>query len=173
MKPPRYLAVMDQLNPLLVTLLHTPLLHWLVSPGLMTITHHGRRSGRRFRFPVGYHDQSDAVLVLIANAYSRQWWRNFEEPRPAALQVRGRTRNVIGEVLESGSAEFRERVGRSFRRADFIPRMFGIDFDRERGLTGEQMRSLGEYMAVVCFREADISSEQPGVSADGPAVEDG
>ncbi len=153
MKPPRYLAVMDRLNPLVVGMLHAPLLHWLASPGLMTITLNGRRSGRRARFPVGYHDQGDAILVLVSNAENRQWWRNFRTPWPAELQVRGRRRRAMGELLSPGSEEYRERVGRSFRRASFIPRMFEVDFDRERGLTAEQMRALGDYAAVVRFRD--------------------
>jgi hypothetical protein len=153
-QPPGYLAALDRLNPLLVAMLHTPLLHWLASPGLMTITLKGRRTGRRVRFPVGYHDQGDAVLVLVANARNRQWWRNFREPWAATLHVRGRSREVIGQLLEPGSEEYRDRVGRSFRRAGFMPRIFDVDFDRERGLTAQQMRALGDYAAVVRFRDA-------------------
>ena len=154
MKPPRYLAVMDRMNALVVALLHTPGFHWLASPGLMTVTLSGRRSGRRICFPVGYHDQRDALLVLVSNASSRSWWRNFREPWPAELRLRGRMRAVIGEVLAPGSDEYRDRVGASFRRAAFIPRIFEIDFDRERGLSQEQMRRLGDYAAVVRFRDA-------------------
>ncbi len=153
MRPPAYLAVMDRLNPLVVGLLHAPLLHWLASPGLMTITLEGRRTGRRARFPVGYHDQGDAVVVLVSNASARQWWRNFRSPWPAELRLRGKRRPMTGEVLEPGSEEYRERVGRSFARAAFIPGLFEIDFDRERGLTAEQMKALGEYAAVVRFTE--------------------
>ena len=143
-----------QAGPLVVALLHAPLLHHLASPGLMTVTLQGRRSGRRIRFPVGYHDQRDAIVVLVSNARNRQWWRNFRDPWAAQLHLRGRTREVVGELLEPGSDEYRERVGRSFRRADFIPRMFEVDFDEERGLTAEQMRALGDYAAVVRFRDA-------------------
>lgn len=154
MKPPRYLAVMNRLNPLVVGLLHTPLLHWLASPGLMTITLDGRRTGRRARFPVGYHDQGDAIIVLVSNAKDRQWWRNFREGWPATLCIHGREREMTGQVLEPGSEEYRKRVGRSFCRADFIPRMFEIDFDCEQGLSDDQMRALGAYAAVVRFEEA-------------------
>ena len=58
----RTLASIDHMNPALVRLLHMPILHWLASPGLMTISLRGRRSGKLFRFPVGYHDQTDAVV---------------------------------------------------------------------------------------------------------------
>jgi len=149
---PRALSALDRMNPVIVRLLHTPLLHWLASPGLMTISLRGRRSGGNFQFPVGYHLQPDAVLVLVADAKSRQWWRNFESSWPAILQLRGRKREMIGEVLQPGTAEYAERVGRSFRRAAFIPRIFGVDFDREDGLSDAQMKALGDVAAVVCFR---------------------
>ena len=143
------------MNPVLVRLLHAPLLHWLASPGLATVSLRGRRSGKSFRFPVGYHDQGDAVIVLISDAKGRQWWRNFQSPWPATLQVRGRARGVIGDVLEPGSPEFARRVGGFFARAAFIPRMFGIEFDPTVGLSHEQMKTLGETAAVVRFRVSE------------------
>ncbi len=148
----RTLASFDSMNPALVRLLHVPILHWLASTGLMTISLRGRRSGKSFRFPVGYHDQMDAVLVLVSDAKGRQWWRNFESPWPATLRIRGRARDMTGDVLEPGSPEFASRVGDFFARAAFIPRMFGVEFDPTAGLSPEQMKVLGETAAVVRFR---------------------
>jgi hypothetical protein len=151
----RTLSSIDYMNPALVRLLHFPVLHWLASPGLMTISLRGRRSGKPFRFPVGYHDQTDAIVVLISNAKGRQWWRNFESPWPATLRIRGSARDMIGEVLEPGSREFASRVSAFFARAAFIPRMFGVGFDPATGLDHEQTKALGETAAVVRFRAAD------------------
>ncbi len=161
----RALASIDRLNPMIVGLLHTPVLHWVASVGLMTITLTGRRSGRTFRFPVGYHDQSDAVLVLVADAKGRQWWRNFESPWPASLEIRGHTREVMGEVLEAGTPEYSTRVGLSFARAAFIPAIFGIRFDRARGLTNDQIASLADTMSAVCFRMSDARRARTGDEA--------
>ncbi len=151
----RTLAAIDYMNPTLVRLLHTPVLHWLASPGLMTIGLRGRRSGRFFRFPVGYHDQSDAVVVLVSDAKGRHWWRNFESPWPATLRIRGGARAMIGEVLDSGTHEFVNRVGAAFARAAFIPRIFGIEFDPARGLSHEQAKTFGKTAAVVRFHAVD------------------
>jgi hypothetical protein len=149
----RTLLSIDSINPALVLLLHIPILHWLASPGLATISLRGRRSKKLFRFPVGYHDQRDAVVVLISDAKGRQWWRNFKTPWPATLRVRGRSREMTGDVLEPGSPEFADRVGSFFARAAFIPRIFGVEFDPAVGLSHEQMQTLGETAAVVRFRE--------------------
>ena len=43
------LAALDRMNPLVAGLLHAPGIHWLASPGLMTITFEGRRTRRRVR----------------------------------------------------------------------------------------------------------------------------
>jgi hypothetical protein len=147
----RTLSSIDYMNPALVRLLHIPGLHWLASPGLMTISLRGRHSGKLFRFPVGYHDQIDAVVVLISDAKGRQWWRNFQSPWPATLRIRGGARDMIGEVLVPGTREFANRVGGFFARAAFIPRMFGVEYDPARGLSHEQMKTFGETAAVVRF----------------------
>ncbi|MGI9592299.1 MAG: nitroreductase/quinone reductase family protein [Myxococcota bacterium] len=151
MTSPGTLRFFDRLNPLFVGLLHAPLLHRALSAGLMTVSTQGHKSGRKLCFPVGYHDQGDAVLVMVSQAAERQWWRNFRSPWPATLRVRGEAREVLGEVLSSESEEYARRVGRNFSRAAFIPRLFDIDFDAERGLTPEQVEQLAGYAAVVRF----------------------
>ena len=43
---------------------------------------------------------------------------------------------MIGEVLDPQSHEFANRVGIFFKRAAFIPRIFGVEFDPALGLGG-------------------------------------
>jgi hypothetical protein len=148
----RTLSLIDSVNPAVVQLLHTPVIHWLASPGLATISLKGRRTGNSFRFPVGYHDQKDAIVVLVSDARNRQWWRNFRTPWKAVLHVRGHSRAMIGEVLDPQSHEFANRVGIFFKRAAFIPRIFGVEFDPALGLGPDQKKTLGENSAVVRFR---------------------
>lgn len=152
MSQSRLISAIDYLNPAIIQILHTPILHWLASPGLATISLRGRRSGKFVQLPVGYHDQEDAIVVMVSDARGRQWWRNFQSSRAATLQVRGRPIEMVGDVLEPGSLEFADRVGRFFSRAAFIPRIFGVDFDRRVGLTSSQVESLGATAAVVRFR---------------------
>jgi len=37
----------------------------------------------------------------------------------------------------------------AFRRARLIPWIFGVDFDRQTGLTDAQLRQLGQHAAIV------------------------
>jgi deazaflavin-dependent oxidoreductase (nitroreductase family) len=147
-KPPRYLAAMDRLNPLVVAILRSPL-HGLLSPGLMAITITGRRTGRRYTIPVGYHRLHDAIVVLVSNAQNRSWWRNFREAGEVELRVRGRALRGTALVLRPDDPEFKRRAEQSFRRARFIPRLFEIDFDSGKGLSDDQVRQLGSYAAIV------------------------
>jgi hypothetical protein len=147
---PAWVRLLDRLNPLVVAILRSPV-HWLASSGLMAITITGRRSGRSYTIPVGYHDVGDAVVVLVSDGPGRSWWRNFRAPHPALLTIRGREVPARGLALDAASDEFGDRAEQAFRRAGFIPRIFGVDFDAEQGLTAEQQSQLGKTAAIVRF----------------------
>ena len=160
MEAPRHLRIMDRLNPLIVAILRSPV-HWLLSRGLMLVTITGRRTGRRYTIPVGYHELSDAIVVLVSDAANRSWWRNFQQPGLVQLRVRGRIVPARAQVLPVDDPEFRRRAEQSFRRARFISRIFGIEFDPARGLTPEQVKSLGEYAVIVRMSPEDGLAASP------------
>lgn len=160
MEAPGYVRALDRLNPLLVTILRSPF-HWLASRGLMALTITGRRSGRVYTIPVGYHDVGDAIIVMVSGAATRSWWRNFRQPHPAELTLRGKPIRATGEVLPPSSDEFRRRAEQSFSRAAFIPRIFKIDFDPSAGLRPDQVEALGAYAAIVRFTPESESKDRP------------
>ena len=80
----------SRINPLVKAILRSPA-HWLLSPGLMLITVTGRRTRRRYTIPVGYQRDGDLLTILVSEAPKKQWWRNFHEPAPAEVRVRGKT----------------------------------------------------------------------------------
>jgi hypothetical protein len=118
----------------------------------MAVTVTGRRSGRRYTIPVGYHDVGDAIVVLVSDAAHRQWWRNFHGGAPATLWLHGRAVAADGIVVPPASAEFRARAEQAFRRAGFIAGIFGIAFDPAIGLTDAQRDALAAYAQIVAFR---------------------
>lgn len=138
-----------RLNPLVVGVLRSPF-HWLLSFGLMLITVTGRRSGREYTIPVGYQRDGELITVLASEAPTKQWWRNFETPSPTRLRVRGKELTGTGVLVAPGSDEFRAQSERTLRRLPFMGKVFGVeDYDRERGLTEEQLVTLGKNIAVV------------------------
>jgi deazaflavin-dependent oxidoreductase (nitroreductase family) len=136
------------LNPIVAAILRSRF-HWLLSPGLMLITVSGRRTGRRYTIPVGYHHVEDAVIILVAEAPSKVWWRNYRKAGPIELRLRGKEFRGSAAVVPAGSAEFRQRAEASFSRTRLIPWIFGIDYDRKTGLTDAQAKQLAEQAVIV------------------------
>jgi len=114
---------------------------------LITIT--GRRSGRVYTIPVGYQRDGDVVTILVSAAPTKQWWRNFREPAPARLRIRGRPLDGIGQLVPPESAEFRLQTERTLRRLPFMGRVFGVDYRRAQGLTELQLAKLRKSIAIV------------------------
>jgi deazaflavin-dependent oxidoreductase (nitroreductase family) len=75
-------------NPVVRALLRSPA-HGLVSGHLALITVTGRRSGRTYTFPVGYHRDGDVVTIGIDWPDRKRWWRNLREPAPVEIRLRG------------------------------------------------------------------------------------
>ena len=138
-------------NPVVSSVLRSPF-HWVLSLGLMLITVTGRRTGRVYTIPVGYQRDGDVITVLVSEAPTKQWWRNFHDPAPVRMRVRGKDLKGLAEVVPPGSAEFRLQSERTLRRLPFMGKVFGIDYDRAQGLTDPQVAELGKSIAIVQIR---------------------
>jgi deazaflavin-dependent oxidoreductase (nitroreductase family) len=141
-------AFFSRLNPAIDFVLRSRI-HWLLSPGLILITVTGRKTGRRYRLPVGYQPDAEGVTVLVSKAARKTWWRNYRESGPVQVHLRGRIREGTAHVVAPGSDEFRKSAARTLRRMPWLSRQFGIDYDRRVGLTEEQARRLTTEIAVV------------------------
>lgn len=66
----------------------------------------GRRSGRPFRVPVGWHE-IDAGFIVVTPA---PWRVNFRDPLPVTVRLRGRRQELIGTLDDDA-----ERVAAALR----------------------------------------------------------
>ena len=147
-------AIVSRLNPLFAAVLRSPL-HVLLSPGLTLLTITGRRSGRRYSIPVGYQQDGDDLVVMVSEARHKQWWRNYYEPRPIEVRLRGRDRTGRAELVAPGSDRFRELADLTLRRVPTMRRVFHVtDYDPRAGLRADQLDRLGEEIAIVRIRLA-------------------
>lgn len=157
-----------RLNPLLRAILRSPL-HFLLSRGLLLLTFTGRKSGRRFTIPVGYQEDGDGELTVMASeAPKKQWWRNYEQRGPVEVLLRRRLRTGTARLLEPGSAEFRRCAEQTLLRVPAMGRIWGISYDRDEGLTEAQAAVLAESIAAVRIQldpGLDPSSSQAGYSS--------
>jgi deazaflavin-dependent oxidoreductase (nitroreductase family) len=132
-------------------LLRSPL-HRLVGGGLLLLTVTGRRSGRRYTIPVGYQRDGDVLHVLVSKARRKQWWRNFREPAPVEVELRGERWQATGRLIDAESAAFRDVVAATLQRLPMLGRQLGIAYDPARGLSDEQRRVVMAEAALVEIR---------------------
>jgi deazaflavin-dependent oxidoreductase (nitroreductase family) len=91
-------------NPLVGALLRSPL-HPVLSRSLALITVTGRRSGRRYTFPVAYRQDDGRVLIDVGWPERKRWWRNLTRAGQVEMRIRGARRT--GQALARGD----ERTG--------------------------------------------------------------
>lgn len=84
-------------NPIVRVVLRSPL-HPVLSRGLALITVTGRRSGRRYTFPVGYRQAGDRVTVAVGWPERKRWWRNLRNGGPVEMVIRGRRRSGLAQA---------------------------------------------------------------------------
>jgi len=137
-----------RLNPIFDVVLRSRF-HCLLSRGLALITVTGRRTGRRYTIPVGYLETSDAVVVLVNDAPTKTWWRNYLQPGPIEMRLRGVHRSGRAVVVPPRSEQFRRTAEESFRRSRVIPRLFGVAFDPSGELSVADAGRLAQRAAIV------------------------
>lgn len=140
--------IASRAKPLVAAILRSPL-HPLLSFGLMLISFEGRKTGRRYSFPVGYQQRGGTITVLASRAQRKSWWRNFREPRPVEVLVRGRRLEGLGRLLSGDTEEFRGAVEATFRRLPRLAGQFGIAYERGQPIREEQWRTIVAEGAVV------------------------
>jgi hypothetical protein len=92
-----FVLVNRAINPLVRGLLRSPA-HGLVSSHLALLTVTGRRSGRTFTFPVGYHQEGDVVTIGVDWPERKRWWRNLLDAAPVEIWLAGVHRAGTGQA---------------------------------------------------------------------------
>lgn len=152
--------IASRAKPAIAAILRSPL-HPLLSFGLMLISFEGRKTGRRYTFPVGYQRSGDTVTVLASRAQRKNWWRNFREPGPVEVLVRGCWHRGTGRALAGDSQEFRDAVEATFLRLPRLAGQFGVRYQRGRPLTDEDWQTVSREGAAVTIALAAAPSS-PG-----------
>jgi hypothetical protein len=92
-------------NTVTLRLLHAPLVHRLIDTRVCELRFAAARSGREVTLPVMYAQRSDRVVVFVGRSHAKRWWRNFVEPHPVAVWLRGQGRTGRGHVAFPATAE--------------------------------------------------------------------
>lgn len=141
--PPRQLIRF--VNPVMEFILRAPLLHRIVSHTLMLISVRGRKTGRVYTTPVGFHWLDDAMYVPTAST----WSRNLRGGARVVLTYRGRPRGGHGELIEDTG-----EVAAVYRRLlDEVgignARRLGFRVNEQRDPTDAELRQAVAERAIV------------------------
>jgi hypothetical protein len=100
-------------NRVVIWLLRGPA-HTVLSDSLLELRFIGRRSGREIALAAQYADCDGTLVVLPGKPARKKWWRNFERPRLAAVNLRGKILAARAEVLRPQDARY-DQAARAYR----------------------------------------------------------
>jgi hypothetical protein len=98
---PFAIRMLRRLNPVIVTILRSPL-HRLLSRHLLVLTYESRTTGLRRTLPLSYVALGAHVYLCTRTAF---WWRNLRNGKPVELRLRGRRTIATPTVLDPASRE--------------------------------------------------------------------
>lgn len=80
--------------------------HGMLSDGMMIITVTGRKTGKKFTFPVGYYPENDCLWIITSR--DRTWWRNLQGGANVDLLLKRKPVKAFAETeLDECSVEAR------------------------------------------------------------------
>lgn len=125
-KPPP--KVPPWVNATMRSLLRSPFSR-LVDRGIVLLTVTGRRSGRRFSFPVQYVEDGGTLWIMSGAGPEKTWWRNLIGGARIAVLLRRHVSEGTAEVAtyEEDPATVEEGVRRYTARFPRFARKLGID----------------------------------------------
>ena len=150
-RPPA--AVIRVLNPIMRTVLPTPLGR-LVKPFAL-LEFSGRRSGRRYRVPAGWHQTGGGPVVITPAA----WRVNFADGTRASVRYRGHRLQMTG-TLVTDPATVAETLQSMFD-SGASPRNLGINMAEEHRITASDVASLDRAMIRFRFVEDETPAQTP------------
>src|SRR5579884_774696 len=85
-------------NPFVIVLLRSPW-HSLLDAHTILLTVTGRKSGKRYTFPVSYVREGETLWVVSQRG--RSWWKDLRGGAPVLVFVQGHTWQARGETLSN------------------------------------------------------------------------
>ena len=146
--PPK--AVGRVLNPVVRAFLCTPLARRIDGLALLTFT--GRRSGHRYRVPVGWHQAEGVPVVFTPSA----WRVNFTDGSAVTVRHRGRVRQMIGTLVTDPNDV--ARAMNYVLEHGTSPRRVALDVPPGHPLTPADVTSVGR--AMVQFVDNNTADDQ-------------
>lgn len=94
-------GLFKMVNPVMKAVLRSPL-HGRVSGSLMLLSFKGRKTGKVYSTPVGYHEVGGDLLVFTHSP----WWRNLQGGAPVKLVIQKKALRGYAEAVEDEEEVF-------------------------------------------------------------------
>ncbi|MEO8696396.1 MAG: grhN [Acidimicrobiales bacterium] len=155
-RPPATLV--HVLNPIMRIVLRTRLGR-LVRPFAL-LEFDGRRSGRRYRVPVGWHESNGGALVVTP----APWRINFSGGARATVYFRGKAQQMTGTLVTDHSAV--AGALQSLFASGTKPREIGLDMPEGHRVTASDVGSVGR--AAIQFHTCHSHGTDPAATSTSP-----
>ena len=132
------------LNPLLSIVLRTPAGRMMKPFALLEFS--GRKTGKRYRMVVGWHEDDDGVARVFTPA---AWRANFALPAGAVVRYGGRRKTVRGALVDDPEAV--AAALNAVISTGVAPRMLGFKMADGHRLTAEDVSVLRR--AMITFQD--------------------
>jgi hypothetical protein len=143
-------ALQSALNVVMRAVLATPLLHRAVSNRVLVVDVIGRKTGRRYRIPVGFTSTTDGLLVGTVG----RWRRNLMPGQHVCVTVRRQRREMLAEVI-TDEARCAELYGAILSHNPVHGRYAHVHLNPDGTANRSELRSaLDHGLAVVRLADA-------------------
>jgi hypothetical protein len=141
-------AVLHAVNPILRTLLRTPVMG-PARKALMVVSFSGRKTGRRYAIPVSAHRIDNQLYAVTA----APWRLNFRDGAAVEVLHNGKTTTMHGELIEDPSvvADLCRRLSESYGVKN-AQRMIGLKFRDQRIPTLEEFTEAANANHLAAVR---------------------
>jgi deazaflavin-dependent oxidoreductase (nitroreductase family) len=143
----RAMFVMKMTNIALSVILRSPF-HGRVSETLLLLTFRGRKSGKKYRFPVGYMQEGGGTLVVLTPKM-RTWWKNFRDGGPVSVYVQGKKRAGIAKVALDDEEAVAEGIRTFLRHNPKAAPMYRVELNAAGEPTLETLQRAVVHWVVV------------------------
>lgn len=145
--PSRPQAAVALPNAVAAALLRSPL-HGLLSGSAILLSFRGRKSGRRYTFPVGYYQRHGDTLVVVP---LHRWWTNLREETPIVVWLKGRKYEAIARVADRDDATLAE-LEAIVRGSRALIRVCGVARDAQGRPDEQSLRQVAQTLALIRIR---------------------
>jgi len=151
-RPP--VLLVRALNPVMRMMLRTPLGRFVRPLALLEFD--GRRSGRHYRVPVGWHEIDNGPVVVTP----ARWRVNFRGGLPVTVRFRGRRREFTG-TLDADPRRVAEALQSVADRRGSL-RALGIDLPGGHQISAADVVTLDR--ALIRFTARVLGADQDGLA---------